>query len=318
MSRITVVWVSKSGASSRVVSVSRSTVAFALGAAGLLLVAAASGVFWAGHLSLRAARAQFLESELEAHRALVTEKEQELDRVSRDREQMLERLERIRATENRIRSFLGLNPQVYDDGRSHQGGMGGGGEEEGGGPTGALGPGAVDRSISVRFAAFSETLQSGLEEVLARLEDRRDEARRRPVLLPVASSEVWLSCNFGHRTDPFSGLGREFHNGIDIAGPWKAPVIAPADGEVEEVGRDRLLGNYVKLRHGGGVKTLYGHLATAEVRSGRHVKRGDVIGRMGNTGRSTGTHLHYSVSDAGRYVDPQDYIWDRPFRALTL
>ena len=66
------------------------------------------------------------------------------------------------------------------------------------------------------------------------------------------------------------------------------------------------------------MKTLYGHLASADVKRGRSVKRGDVLGKMGNTGRSTGTHLHYSVSVDGRYVDPQDYIWDRPFRALRL
>ena len=292
----------------------------AFGVAALFLIAAASGVFWVGSLSLRAARGQAVEAELAAQRSLTAQKEEELARTVREREEMLEDLERIRATESRIRRFLGLNEQIYDDKRSHQGGMGGGeAEKEGGeGPSGALEAEPESDPVVKRFASFSQTLESGLEEVLTRLEDRRSETRRRPVLLPVASDEVWLSCNFGYRADPFAGLGREFHNGLDIAGPWKASVIAPADGDVEDVGRDRLLGNYVKVRHGGGVKTLYGHLASAEVKRGRSIKRGDVLGKMGNTGRSTGTHLHYSVSVDGRYVDPQDYIWDRPFRALRL
>jgi murein DD-endopeptidase MepM/ murein hydrolase activator NlpD len=105
---------------------------------------------------------------------------------------------------------------------------------------------------------------------------------------------------------------------VDIAGPWKDPIVAPADGRVIRTGKDRLLGNYVKLEHSAEIKTLYGHLATVSVASGDRVKRGDRIGTMGNTGRSTGTHLHYSVSVAGKYVDPLDYIWDRPFHRLNL
>ena len=168
------------------------------------------------------------------------------------------------------------------------------------------------------FLEMSETLRGSLDEVLAHLEERRQESRRMPMLLPAASDKVWLSCNFGWREDPFAGKRREFHNGIDIAGPWKTPIIAPADGTVLQAGKDRLFGNYVKLKHNGKIKTLYGHLESVAVKTGAKVKRGDVIGYMGNTGRSTGTHLHYSVAVNDKYVDPQDFIWDRPFRTLTL
>ena len=74
----------------------------------------------------------------------------------------------------------------------------------------------------------------------------------------------------------------------------------------------------VAVEHSAKIKTLYGHLAAAQVKSGAQVKRGQVIGTMGNTGRSTGTHLHYSVSVDDKYVNPLDYIWDRPFHRLKL
>ena len=164
----------------------------------------------------------------------------------------------------------------------------------------------------------TRTLQTSLQEVLDHLQDKQEASRRYPMILPVTSEKAWLSCSFGGRNSPFSPANKEFHNGVDIAGPWKDPILAPADGRVIRVGKDRLLGNYVKIEHSSRIKTLYGHMASTAVESGARVKRGAVIGYMGNSGRSTGTHLHYSVSVDGKYVDPLDYILDRPFNRLKL
>jgi len=319
--RVTLVWVGKGGTSSRVLSVPKTAVLGGLAACALSLCAAGACFVWAGSAAYSAARQveenRKLEARLVAGEADLKEKRDLAQDLLREKEQMWQELQQIREAETRIRRFLGLNEQSYDEKRAHQGGMGP--EESPPGPLGQAAPpegsGPVAESA---FAEFTQTLHSGLEEVVAHLQERRADARRMPMILPVESPQAWMSCNFGWREDPVSGLGREFHNGVDIAGPWRSPVLAPADGEVLQAGKDRLLGNYVKLRHGGSIKTIFGHLASTAVKAGKRVKRGDVIGHMGNSGRSTGTHLHYSVSVDGRYVDPLDYIWDRPFTTLKL
>jgi murein DD-endopeptidase MepM/ murein hydrolase activator NlpD len=285
------------------------------------LCAALVCLVWAG-TAARSAALQLeenrrLATRLAAGKAELEEKRGLAEALLHEKEQMWQELRGIRETEARIRRFLGLNEQSYDEKRAHQGGMGP--EESKADPLGLAAPGRDAHSPkNLTFAEFSQTLHSGLEEVVARLQDRQSEARRIPMILPVESTQAWLSCNFGWREDPVTGLGREFHNGVDIAGPWRSPILAPADGEVLQVGKDRLLGNYVKLGHGGAIRTIFGHLAAATVKAGRRIKRGEVIGFMGNSGRSTGTHLHYSVSVSGRYVDPLDYVWDRPFTTLRL
>lgn len=321
MDRVTLVWVARKGASSRVVSVPKAAVAGVVGGCLLFLALSAGSLYWVRAVSQEAAaRAAEVQELAETIGQLSTEREEgeaAARELLRQNQRMEEELQEIRATEGRIRRFLGLNEQSYDEKRSHQGGMGPSGGEDG--PLGAAPPELRgEEGVAVHFAEVARTLRGGLQEVVAHLEERKAESRRIPLILPVESDQVWLSCAFGWRDDPISGLGREFHNGVDIAGPWKAPILAPADGEVEQVGNDRRLGVYVRLRHGSAVQTIYGHMASAAVKSGKRVKRGDVIGYMGNTGRSTGTHLHYSVRVGGKYVDPQDYIWDRPFKTLKL
>ena len=100
-------------------------------------------------------------------------------------------------------------------------------------------------------------------------------------------------------------------HGIDIAG-WKGiPIIAPANGKVIVVKKRHLLGLTVKIKHNSEFETVYGHLLKAAVKKGQHVERGAVIGYMGNSGRSTGYHLHYEVTKNGKHVDPFHYILDR-------
>ncbi|WP_239986015.1 M23 family metallopeptidase [Paracoccus sp. SY] len=108
-----------------------------------------------------------------------------------------------------------------------------------------------------------------------------------------------------------SGFGRRWgraHEGIDMAAPTGTPVVAPGDGVVTFAGRQGAYGNLIKIEHELGVETRYGHLSRIRVRVGQRVSQGELIGDIGNTGRSTGPHLHYEVRMNGRAVDPMSFI----------
>jgi murein DD-endopeptidase MepM/ murein hydrolase activator NlpD len=120
-----------------------------------------------------------------------------------------------------------------------------------------------------------------------------------------------VTSGFQFRRDPLSGR-REFHQGIDLAAPRGTPVIATADGKVADARKSGGYGNMVRLDHGDGITTLYGHLRKIHVKEGQTVSRGDVIGEVGSTGRSTGPHLHYEVAESGRPVCPlKNYLLAR-------
>ena len=121
-----------------------------------------------------------------------------------------------------------------------------------------------------------------------------------------------VSSSFGWRTDPVTGK-REFHKGIDYRGQPGDKIIATADGVVEYAGYHKSsgYGNLVLIDHAFGFRTLYGHLKKVLVKSGQVVKKGDVIALMGNTGRSTGPHLHYEISYIQRVLNPAPFVvWD--------
>lgn len=123
-----------------------------------------------------------------------------------------------------------------------------------------------------------------------------------PVVGPVTSS-------FGERQDPFNGEGA-FHAGIDISSAFGAPVRATADGTVDMADRTSGYGREVVIDHGFGVKTVYGHLSGFAVTEGQQVSRGQVIGYVGTSGRSTGPHLHYEVRIRNTPVNPHKYLRD--------
>jgi murein DD-endopeptidase MepM/ murein hydrolase activator NlpD len=117
-----------------------------------------------------------------------------------------------------------------------------------------------------------------------------------------------FTSGYGVRSDPFRGAAA-MHAGIDLAGPVGTPIYATADGIVVESGYNSGgYGNLVKLNHGRGIETRYGHLSTILVSPGQRVTRGQQIGRMGSTGRSTGSHLHYEVRIDGRAVNPIPFM----------
>ena len=157
----------------------------------------------------------------------------------------------------------------------------------------------LDRLL--RFARFE---RQSLEEVYKKLQTDEELRRRTPSIPPTQG--VYTS-GFGFRRDPFTGE-RRFHEGLDIRAPIGTPVIAPADGIVKRVGYDRGYGRFIEIDHGYGITTRYAHLSETLVRIGQRVKRGDLIGRVGNTGRSTAPHLHYEVRLFGKPKNPVDYI----------
>jgi hypothetical protein len=127
---------------------------------------------------------------------------------------------------------------------------------------------------------------------------------RTPSIWPVRG---YLSSAYGRRRDPFTGE-RDFHPGIDISAPRGTKILAPADGVVLAVGRRRAYGKAIIIEHGHDTLTRYGHLENYNVRPGQRVRRGDVIGFVGNTGRSNAPHLHYEVWVGDKKQNPIHYI----------
>ena len=143
-------------------------------------------------------------------------------------------------------------------------------------------------------------LESRLRNVRKVVERREELAAATPSLWPARG---WLSGYFGGRSDPFTGEAG-FHQGIDISTEKGQPVQATADGKVESASYSGDYGNLIVLRHGFGLVTHYGHLSGYAVRPGQDVKRGQVIGYVGSTGRSTGSHLHYEILVNGKVLNP--------------
>lgn len=132
-----------------------------------------------------------------------------------------------------------------------------------------------------------------------------------PSRMPVEGAR--FSSQFGSRIHPVTGR-RKNHHGIDMAAPSGTPIYATADGRVEMAKWYGGYGNYVQIEHGDEVETRYGHMSRMNVSAGQPVKKGDLIGWVGSTGRSTGPHLHYEVRIAGEPVDPEPYLHADTFR----
>lgn len=148
---------------------------------------------------------------------------------------------------------------------------------------------------------------ASLERLVADLNSAKDRLDRMPSITPLLTRAQRRSSGFGYRQDPFTHRLRH-HDGGDISGPYGATVVATAQGVVTSSGWDSDLGKTVHIDHGDGVETVYAHLQECLVKEGQTVKRSDPIGKLGNTGRSTGAHLHYEVHINGKVVDPFRYM----------
>jgi murein DD-endopeptidase MepM/ murein hydrolase activator NlpD len=153
-----------------------------------------------------------------------------------------------------------------------------------------------------------EGIESRLDSVRVSVERRNALANATPSLWPATG---WLSSRMGPREDPVTGAP-DYHGGLDIAGDKGQPVYATAAGTVTHLGYQGAYGNLIVIDHGFGLETRYGHLQGYIVKKGDRVKRGDVIGKVGATGRATGYHLHYEVLANGKLLNPLQLLTQRP------
>jgi murein DD-endopeptidase MepM/ murein hydrolase activator NlpD len=161
---------------------------------------------------------------------------------------------------------------------------------------------SVDEMIKTVEFEKSQTL-----EIASKLNLNQDLYARIPAIKPTIGS--YSIHGFGMRRHPILGI-RKFHRGIDINCNWGTPVHSPGDGKVRSVQRHSGFGLVIEIDHGYGYSTIYAHLSKALVKKGEKVKRGQVIAKSGNSGLSSGPHLHYEVHHNGKALDPIDFFFD--------
>jgi len=149
-------------------------------------------------------------------------------------------------------------------------------------------------------------IESNIHQLDQFLLDKESFLNSTPTILPA---DGWITSYFGQRMSPWAGR-LKMHEGLDVGAPYGTPVYAPADGIITFSGEKAGFGKFVQVDHGYGIETIYAHNQTLSVRSGQKVKRGTLLAAVGNTGHSTGPHLHYEVRVNGIAVDPLYFILD--------
>jgi murein DD-endopeptidase MepM/ murein hydrolase activator NlpD len=256
-------------------------------------------------------RSYHLEKENHLANTQVEEQRKKIDHLNKE-------LLRIKEKAGFIQNFLGLQPQGPGQGKLGQGGVEIAPQDyrsdlypsdsENVPLLNAYNP---NHSGGLSSSEISR-LNSDLQEIIAALEERQDKLEHTPSISPVDPLHSWISSPFGMRISPFTGK-KQFHTGVDIAG-WKGtPIVAPAKGKVIFVGKNGSLGLTVRIRHNEVYETEYGHLLKAAVKKRQKVERGDLVAYMGNSGRSTGYHLHYELHKNGKCINPFHHMmdWDK-------
>ena len=156
----------------------------------------------------------------------------------------------------------------------------------------------LSREVNLELTSY-KSIYEKVQEDISRI-------TKIPSLRPVEGG--YLNSSFGYRKDPIDNI-RRFHQGQDITIPIGTPIYAPADGVVKRAYYVGGFGNHVKIKHGSGYSTIFAHLSKFKVKYGQKVKRGDLIGLTGNTGRTTAPHLHYEIHYYGTPQNPLDYFF---------
>jgi murein DD-endopeptidase MepM/ murein hydrolase activator NlpD len=261
-------------------------------------------------------RSEWLEAESQLAKTRLEEEKQKVRYLD-------QQLNMIREKSVFIQNFLGLKPQGKAKGKIGQGGI----EVS---PQTFTPPSDHSPLVNLEPSCFSQPAQpayfsprdtnqldSDLRRIITTLQERQEKMECTPSISPVDPKKSWISSPYGMRISPFTGK-RQFHPGIDIAG-WKGtPIMAPAKGKVTSVRRWGSMGLMVKMKHDSVYTTVYGHLLKAAVKKGQDVKRGEVIGYMGSSGRSTGYHLHYEVRKEGKRKNPFFYMMDWDKNSILL
>jgi murein DD-endopeptidase MepM/ murein hydrolase activator NlpD len=221
--------------------------------------------------------------------------------------------------EAKARSLTGLAPRKPSTTLSPSGNTGGKGGPEGGTTvvTGTMQRRIVPPAVIVGMQNPPADLilqeiqvrKMSLAALVREVQQAREVVERKPTYWPLVRGMGKITSRFGYRRDPFNGRIRH-HDGTDISAPYGTPVRATARGVVIASGWDGDLGNCIRIDHGNGLVTVYGHLSQRTVSVGTTVQKGDIIGKVGSTGRSTGPHLHYEVHVRGNKTNPEKYLND--------
>ena len=169
----------------------------------------------------------------------------------------------------------------------------------------------VNTSKRVDVISKELAIQSkSLDEILKLAKEKNKLLAAIPAIQPVRNENLkQMASGFGYRSDPFT-KARKFHAGMDFSAKTGSPIFATGDGVVERADATASgYGNHIVIRHGFGYETLYGHLSKYKCRAGQRVKRGDIIGYVGSTGRSEGPHCHYEVHKNGEVVNPLNFYY---------
>jgi murein DD-endopeptidase MepM/ murein hydrolase activator NlpD len=227
----------------------------------------------------------------------------EINRIEKEMSNLQTFIDSLELYDKKLRSYAPLRP-IDDELRN----MGVGGymqlfEKEG-----------LSLDVKSELTNVSETLdnlvgrarlqKSSFDELANFLQEKAYLRNHTPSIMPV---QGWLIRGFGYQIDPFTGQVK-MHEGLDIAAPTGTPIVAPADGTVKYAGNKKDYGLSVEIDHGYGFITQYSHCQRIRVNSGMRIKRGDIIAYVGNTGRSTGPHLHYEVRVSYTAVNPMNYV----------
>lgn len=275
-----------------------------------VLAAAAVGLsLWLGHGAWKRANVSDLQRANRSLRAQVRAADRTVNRLAAE-------LDRMTAQEQRFRMLAGL-PQL--DPELRRVGVGGPGTAPGGGGTtpAADGSGAGELTEEAgaslplgRLLRRADLLKASLREAADSMSADRERFLSRPSIRPVSEQISWVSSGFSHsRNHPVLHVDRP-HTGVDITAPRGARIRATANGRVVRAGRETGYGKVIEIDHGHGLRTLYGHAAQITVRRGERVERGDLIGRVGETGLTSGPNVHYEVHVGGRPVNPVRYFVD--------
>jgi murein DD-endopeptidase MepM/ murein hydrolase activator NlpD len=269
--------------------------------AGAIIASVALAGFLVDYFSMNVTRAKY--------RALLGENSQQkrtLSEYEQSIKKLRETVKNFESYARKLNVMAGLrSPEVMEE-------LGiGGGDTTGIEPVEDSGGPSVPPSGQVLSLQDAKALTQKAEDVgknldvLARyFEAQTIKLASTPTIWPTIG---WVSSSFGYRDDPFTGK-RQFHYGIDIATNFGNPIVATADGIVISLGNDKMGGKNIVISHGSGVTTHYLHLSKFLIKSGQRIKRGDVIGLVGKTGKARGPHLHYEVRVNNKPVNPYSYI----------
>ncbi|KIL39472.1 hypothetical protein SD70_19865 [Gordoniibacillus kamchatkensis] len=240
----------------------------------------------------------------------INQLQNEIIKLSQQTKDMKTRVDEMTKLENDLKSISGKGGAASASG-SGSGQAAASGEGSQGGAFVPVSNSQIDElsaSTSDTLAQLSQQLtelQSSMSETKQKVLEQQHLLRITPTLYPTMTRTV--TSPFGYRIDPINGMP-SFHSGIDFGAAAGDDVFATADGTVVSVGKDASHGNNIVISHGQGLKTWYMHLSKSLVSEGDNVTKGQRIGLVGNTGRSTGAHLHYELIQNGKSIDPKPYL----------